>query len=802
VKIDNDALLAAVDAAGESAYGSDSHTELSAERAKAIQAYYGENTNPAPIGRSQVVDRTVFEVVESMLPSLCRIFAGGDDVVKVIPVGPDDEEAADQTSKVLQWVVTEKNPWMQICHDLFKDALLLKNGYAFVYWDETEKVDHESYEGQSEEQIALLMQDDGVQVVGQNEYIDDKATQEAKQQHAQAMQQWQQMAMQAQAQAVQMGQPPQIPPPPQEPGPVMLYDVEIERTQKEGRVKVCVLPPEHCKVGIRTPSFTLDECDYFEFWDRLPISTLRAMGFDVDDDISDADDGVDDSAEDHARDRYSERLSEGDGADASMRLVKTRMVWIRADLEGKGIARLYYALIVGKTVLHVEPCSGHQVVSITPIPMPHRHVGMSEYDITRDIQDIKTAVQRGALDNLYLANNGRYVASDKVNLADLLESRPGGVIRLLPGAMPGDGHVMPIEHPFAFEKIMGAMSYFDQVKQNRSGMNNYFNGTDAGAMNKTARGVGMLTSQSAQRIEQIARMFSVGIQSIFEIALRLIQQHNNKRLTFQLNGSWVNVDPLAWSHKRDLKISVGVGAGNKEEMLMALNMQLQQQMALFPTGIVTKENLYATVAEMTKLQGFANSGKFYTDPKNAPPQPQQPPPEVLIEQQKAQTTLQTKQMELQADEQKTKQEMALEQWKTQQEMALKQWEVQFQAQVEAGLAQMQAGIETEAKDKELAHAEKIKGAELMQQHEEGQMKMQQEQMNVQQKAQQDAQSAEKLVGNMLEQFQQLGSALQDIVKMVQGRGVKGIERVRDPNGKLTGARVSRADGSTEEVRIQ
>jgi hypothetical protein len=55
---------------------------------------------------------------------------------------------------------------------------------------------------------------------------------------------------------------------------------------------------------------------------------------------------------------------------------------------------------------------------------------------------------------------------------------------------------------------------------------------------------------------------------------------------------------------------------------------------------------------------------------------------------------------------------------------------------------------------------------------------------------------------MLEQFQQLGSALQDIVKMVQGRGVKGIERVRDPSGKLTGARVQRADGSTEEVRIQ
>src|SRR3546814_19961957 len=51
------------------------------------------------------------------------------------------------------------------------------------------------------------------------------------------------------------------------------------------------------------------------------------------------------------------------------------------------------------------------------------------------------------LDNLYLSNNGRHVISDQVNLDDMMTSRPGGIVRLKTGAMPSQGHVMPLEPP-------------------------------------------------------------------------------------------------------------------------------------------------------------------------------------------------------------------------------------------------------------------------------------------------------------------------------------------------------------------
>jgi hypothetical protein len=68
--------------------------------------------------------------------------------------------------------------------------------------------------------------------------------------------------------------------------------------------------------------------------------------------------------------------------------------------------------------------------------MPHRHIGRSYTDLTKDIQLIKSTFMRGQLDNMYLSNNGRYAISDSVNLDDMLTSRPGGVVRVSgePGA--------------------------------------------------------------------------------------------------------------------------------------------------------------------------------------------------------------------------------------------------------------------------------------------------------------------------------------------------------------------------------
>jgi hypothetical protein len=782
--IDKDALLAAIDAAKENAYGTDEQSTLGTRRRKAIEAYLGLNTNPAPEGRSQVVDRSVYETIQTQLPSLVKIFAGSsEEVCKCTPLGPDDEMAAEQHTAVLNYIVTQQNRWEQICADWIHDAMLLANSYCMAYWDDSENIVQETYEGQSDDQVASLLADTSITVVQHSQSIDEEAT-------ALAQREWQAQAQQAAQQGVQL-------PPPQ---PVASHDLVIERKEHDGKVCIRVLPPEHCYVSSDTPDWTLKECPYFEFKQEKTIAELRAQGLDVPDDIGDDED--DDSVETSARDRFDEDRF-GDDAKGSMRRVWARMVWIRADAEGDDKSRLYYAILVGRTVLFCQQVARIPVSSMTAQPLPHRHIGMSEAETVDDIQDIRTAVTRGGLDNLALANAGRHAISSRVSLEDFLDNRPGGVVRMLDDSLPAEGHIMPLVHPVAFEQIIGSLEYFDQIRQNRTGASRYFSGTDAGAINKTAAGTMALQNMASMRVEHKARMMAPAVEELFACVQEILQKHSNKALTIKLRGKWTTVDPQAWRTKRDLRISVGVGAGNKESMAMQLQGQLGAQLQLMPLGLARPENLYATVIELAKLGGFANPERFWTDPTTSPPMPQPPSPEMV----KAQSAMQIKQMELQANAQQFQAEM---QAKYQ----------ELQAQHQAKIQEIQANLElqnaNDARDamREQRKAETDAQVELLKEENKKQVAAMQAEIE-KYKADLDAQVKLTIAQNQAQaqaaSGEQANTAMTGVQKLLQDMSEQmsaPAEIVRGPDGKAIGVkkgqttRVIKRDDAGKAVGLQ
>lgn len=668
-KVDPQRLLAAIDAGRERSYGTDENSDLGRKRADAIDAYLGLNTNPAPEGRSQVVDRSVYETVHTLMPSLVRIFAASsEDVIKLVPVGPDDEPAAEQSTAVLNHVVTQLNPWEQIVTDWLHDAMLSPTAYCMAYWDESERVITERYEDQSDDQLRTLQQDTGITIVEHETRPDEQGMADAQAAHAAAMAQWQQMAAAAQAQ----GGPP--PPQPPAPGPMHLHTLTIERAENDGKVCLVVLPPEHCWVSQDTPSWRLDRCPFFEYREQKTLHELRAMGLDVPDDISD-NESTDDSPEDYSRDRFGENRFDADD-DGSQRRVWARMIWVEADAEGDGVSRLYYVIAVGRTILYDEPAGRIHVASMTLQPQPHRHPGMSIAETVIDLQNVRTVIKRGALDNLYLANAPRHAISDKVSLDDYLDARPGLPVRLHGGAMPGDGHVLPLTHPFAFDQIVGSLEYFDQERQNRTGASRYFSGTDAGAINKTASGTIALQNMASMRVEHLARTAAPAVEQLFDIVQELMSKHANRALALKLKGKWVNVDPQAWRTKRDVRISVGVGAGNKESMMGHLQGVLAAQMQVgLPLGLVTRENIHETNIEILKLAGFANPARFWPDPAQLPP----PQPPMSPEAIKAQAEMQKLQFQAQQDAHKFQAEQQMEQQRMAMQAQLDQHREEMQA---------------------------------------------------------------------------------------------------------------------------
>jgi hypothetical protein len=160
-KMAPEALKALLDSERVSALSAMQSARLSTEREDAMLYYLGDMSKdmPAPDGRSSTVSTDVSDAVEGILPQLMDIFAGSDEIVRFEPVGPDDEDPAQQETDYVNHVFMQQNAGFMVLYAMLKDGLLQKNGFVKVFWEEYEKEEKETYLGLSADQFAMLAQD-------------------------------------------------------------------------------------------------------------------------------------------------------------------------------------------------------------------------------------------------------------------------------------------------------------------------------------------------------------------------------------------------------------------------------------------------------------------------------------------------------------------------------------------------------------------------------------------------------------------------------------------------------------------
>ena len=119
--------------------------DLAEQRELAQEYYYALPFGNEVDGRSQYVDSTVQDTIEWIKPSLMRVFASGDEMVRFSPHGPEDVQAAEQATDYVNYVFTKDNPGWEILYSWFHDALLQKNGIVKVWWDEYRETDRKRH---------------------------------------------------------------------------------------------------------------------------------------------------------------------------------------------------------------------------------------------------------------------------------------------------------------------------------------------------------------------------------------------------------------------------------------------------------------------------------------------------------------------------------------------------------------------------------------------------------------------------------------------------------------------------------
>lgn len=143
-----------------SAVASMSDSKIMNERSDALDYYNGDMRKDMPTqdGRSKAVSTDVADTIEGMMPQLMDIFAGSDEVVKFEPVGPEDEQAAQQETDYVNHVFMQQNPGFMVLYSFIKDALLSKTGLVKVWWEETEREERETYYDLTDDQFAMVSQ--------------------------------------------------------------------------------------------------------------------------------------------------------------------------------------------------------------------------------------------------------------------------------------------------------------------------------------------------------------------------------------------------------------------------------------------------------------------------------------------------------------------------------------------------------------------------------------------------------------------------------------------------------------------
>lgn len=650
------------------AIGGDTGT-LSEQRRKAMEYYLGEPFGNEEEGRSQVVSTEVADTIEWVMPALMKIFTAGTEVVRFEPTGPEDEEAASQATDYVNWIFNQKNPGFIILYDLFKDGLLQKNGIAKVWWEE--RTDKETR--------TLGPVDDDTFALAQAELGEDAA-------------------ITAHTESDENG--------------IKTHEFTVTRKVKTGQVKVCGVPPEEFLISKLARS--IREANYCAHRFRKRIGDLIAEGYDRAkiDTLPTSNSTADITTE---ADTRRELVEETTGSvNETHRQGALREVWmveeyVMVDWDGDGIPERRKVLRVSGTagpILHHEEWDGEPpFLSGSPIRMPHRFVGMSIADCVMDLQLIKSQILRQVIDNLYQVNHPEMVVSEWVNLDDLLVTRLAKFNRLKQGAPSGMDHVTPLTVPFTAGASLPVLEYIDSVRENRTGVTRYNQGMDADSLNKTARGIMQIMTAAQQRIELIARIFAeTGVRDLFWHILRCAQKYNTGPQMVRLRNRFVPMDPRQWSNKFDMSVSVGLGTGNRDQVLMHLQMLLQVLAQIvaaqgqFGVVLVTARHLFNAVKKLINAMGEKDEEQFIQEPQ---PSDQPPPPDpkmveaegrLKLAEQKQQSDAQLAQQkqaidaqataaEIMADRERTAAEMEMEVQRTEVELSLEERKIEAEIQM-------------------------------------------------------------------------------------------------------------------------
>jgi len=597
-------------------------TYLQEPRVAAMRAYKGAPYGNEKEGRSKVVTRELRDTVRAIMPSMLRIFCGGERAVEYTAQQEEDAALAEQLTDYVNHVVLGiDNPGFLLFHSWFKDAFLQSPaGIVKWYWeDEPIVLTEVEYEGMDLPTWAELLSSEDVEEV--ESFIDEDTG---------------------------------------------LIDGRIRRVKPHGRIRIKVIPAE--EIGFGEHDTDLDNARLIYHQREITAAEAVAMGYDYEE-IEEflGMDGEFVMSTPEAFERNPQDVEPGASGtfmDAGSKTMLYTEALFRIDTDGDGRAELRKICCAGPNYSILSNTVTDEVpyAFLSPDPESHSLIGTNFADILSDIQYLNTHLWRGMLDSLGFSLFPRTVVLEgMVRMEDVLDQQVGQTIRArVPGA------VQELNHTFNGLSILPVMEQLKALRQERTGITDISAGTGPEILQSTTKAaVNAAVTAGQAQVEVLARIFAeTGVKRLFAGILHTLAKHPTavQNRTVRLRNTWVKLDPRIWDARMDVQVNVALGGGLPEDRRIFMERVLEKQEAILeklgPSNpLVSLKEYRHTLGKLLEMSGEKNASAFFKEipPDWEPPPPPEPEPDpagilAQAEMQKAQNQAQEQQARLQLDQ--------------------------------------------------------------------------------------------------------------------------------------------------------
>ena len=545
--------------------------------ADVYQYYRAKKMGNEEQGRSQIVDTTVFETIEWIVPAIMDYFDEANGNPTFNPVGPEDEVAAEAMTNLVRYQFWRQNEGELELAIAIKDALMYHPGGVIKYWWENKWTPtKKSYQGVTEDELGPLAGPE-YEVTGMTQHPDGTYDVEAV---------WKQSEYDG-------------------PRFEALSSWDFLRHPNAKNINDS---PFVAHILWRTAS-DLQEAADKGMYDKSAVDRLLEYE-------GSPDENDEDYAEwmMYAQDNLPKE--EEPSKDPARRKFKVYETYVSLDTDDDGILENRIITLCGREMLrNEENVYGHPpFVLLRPILDPHKFSGISLAEMVMDLQRLRTFLLRQSVDNTAQANNSRKVFSpDDVYMSDVMLNIPGAPIRVKPGVDPKMAVVelpTPMFNPaqFTFLELVANLA------EQRTGVTKVLKGV-GDQYNETATGQLALANQASVRVQMIAKILAYGLKDLFRAFVLMNKKFLTKDVPMRLENKWFQITPDDLEGRMDLVVKVASGNSSRQQK----NMQLQQMLAVggqlnqLGVPVLDAKVVKNIWRELIKNMGEVDVDKFVSD---------------------------------------------------------------------------------------------------------------------------------------------------------------------------------------------